>query len=67
MQGSNSREQLLHKVVEVAPERQHLNQSSRKRKQVLFIAKGEKAGTSREKSQKIIPDIKSILEYAESI
>lgn len=65
MHWTNSREQLLHKVVEVAPERQHLNrsQSSRNRKQVLFIPNGEKAGTSREKSQKIIPDISRILEY----
>lgn len=67
MHRTNSREELLHKVVEVAPERWHLNQSSRNRKQVLFIAKGEKTGTSREKSPKIIPDIKRILEYAESI
>lgn len=65
MHWTNSREQFLHKVVEVAPERQHLNRSrsSRNRKQVLFIPNGEKAGTSREKSQKIIPDISRILEY----
>lgn len=64
MHWTNSREQLLHKVVEVAPERQHLNrsQSSRNRKQV-FIPNGEKAGTSGEKSQKIIRDISRILEY----
>lgn len=67
MHRTNSRELLLHKVVEVAPERWHRNKSIRNRKQVLLIAKGEKAGTSKEKSQKIIPDIKRILEYAESI
>lgn len=67
MHRTDSREELLHKVVEVAPERWHLNQSSRNRKQVLFIAKRDKAGTSREKSQKIIPDVKRMLEYAESI
>lgn len=67
MHRTSSREQLLHKVVEVAPEKLHRNQSIRNRKQVLFIAKGEKAGTSREKCQKKkIPAIKR-LEYAESI